>query len=89
MHGKAMIVDKEWATIGSFNINFLSRYISIELNTDVSDREFALEFSSHLDKITDQGCVIVEKNALMWLAYCFFLILMNFTINKRGRKTQK
>jgi cardiolipin synthase len=100
MHGKAMIVDNEWSTIGSFNVNFLSRYISIELNTDVLDAKFASEFSAHLEKITNEGCKLIEKKILkerspwynqfkMWLAYYFYHILMDVTINRRGRKTQK
>jgi len=100
MHGKAMIVDNEWATIGSFNVNFLSRYISIELNTDVLDVEFATKFSEHLEEITKTGCVLIEQNVLkqkspwfnqlrMWMAYYFYRILMDVTVNRRGRKTKK
>ncbi len=97
MHGKAMIVDEEWATVGSFNINFLSRYISIELNTDILDTKFATQFATHLEEITNSGCTLIEQNTLkhksqwynqlrMWLAYYFFLLLMDVTINRRRRK---
>jgi cardiolipin synthase len=93
MHGKAMIVDGEWVTIGSFNLNFLSHYISMEMNVDIKDKMFADEFSRHLDEVISQGCIAVDlglqtkNNYLsklkMWLYYTFFRMLMNATVSKR------
>jgi cardiolipin synthase len=93
MHGKAMIIDGQWVTIGSFNLNFLSHYISIELNVDLKDATFASEFSRHLDEVISQGCIPVDlgkqekKNYFVkikrWLYYSFFRLLMNATVSKR------
>jgi cardiolipin synthase len=93
MHGKAMIVDGQWVTIGSFNLNFLSHYISIELNVDIKDATFANEFSHHLDEVISQGCIPVDlgiqgkKNYFVkmkrWLYYSFFRVLMSATVSKR------
>jgi len=62
MHGKAMLVDRNWATIGSYNLNFLSHYISIELNADVQDPDFISEFSGHLDQIMRNDCETVVSD---------------------------
>jgi cardiolipin synthase A/B len=40
VHGKVCVVDGEWVTVGSYNMNHLSDYGSIELNVNVLDREF-------------------------------------------------
>lgn len=40
LHGKLMFVDGVWTTIGSYNLNALSDYGSLELNVEVLDREF-------------------------------------------------
>ncbi|MBA3680864.1 MAG: hypothetical protein H0W73_06815 [Bacteroidetes bacterium] len=100
MHGKAMIIDNDWATIGSYNINFLSRYISIELNTEVRDVVFVNTFTEHIDKIIKTGCKQVKETVYRkrrnlfyrvktWLAYNFYRLLMDVLVSKRGRKKTK
>ena len=56
LHGKIALVDDTWATIGSFNLNHLSAYGSIELNVDVLDKQFSKEFQDHLKAVIDKGC---------------------------------
>lgn len=96
LHGKAMIVDDNWATVGSYNLNFLSHYISMELNADIIDTVFIKEFSTHLDEIMENDCRHVDLNLpgqrknifsrfKMWLAYSFFRILMIATVNKKRK----
>ncbi|MFM2375996.1 MAG: hypothetical protein RLZZ165_1093 [Bacteroidota bacterium] len=41
LHGKAAVVDRRWTTIGSFNLNHLSAYGSIEMNVAVKSETFA------------------------------------------------
>ncbi len=41
LHGKLMMVDDSWTTIGSYNLNALSDYGSLELNMEVVDSNFA------------------------------------------------
>ncbi len=101
MHGKAMIVDDTWSTIGSYNLNFLSHYVSIELNADIIDRQFIGEFSKHLHDITQNSCTAVQldrhskqNNPLMkvlrWAAYSFYRILMAMALrSKRYREKQR
>jgi cardiolipin synthase len=41
LHGKLLVKDDEWCTIGSYNINAISDYASLELNVAVDDKEFS------------------------------------------------
>jgi cardiolipin synthase len=41
LHSKTAVVDGEWATVGSFNLDYLSLLSNLELNVSVLDRAFA------------------------------------------------
>ena len=41
LHAKIAVCDSEWLTIGSYNLNNISAYASIELNLDVRNVDFA------------------------------------------------
>lgn len=51
LHSKTAVIDGEWSTIGSFNLDYLSYASNLELNVSVLDREFAatVERSFELD----------------------------------------
>lgn len=94
LHGKAMVVDEEWTTMGSYNLNFLSHYLSMEVNSDIADSSFAKEFTVHLEKIIAEQCSPVELNKYrektswlralnMWLAYNFFRILKRVIVHQK------
>jgi cardiolipin synthase len=51
LHGKAAIVDGKISTIGSFNLNHLSAYGSMEMNVEIHSKEFATNFHEHIDNI--------------------------------------
>ena len=100
LHGKAMMIDNTWATIGSYNLNFLSHYISIELNADIIDKRFIQDFSAHIDKIIHESCTQVDldkttKNLSafgklkMKFAYFFHRTLMNVVMMGRKHKLKK
>lgn len=61
VHAKVMIVDSKWCTIGSYNLNFISEYNSIELNVNIADEFFAMNFKSDLFKIIEQDCIQIKK----------------------------
>lgn len=100
LHGKAMLVDETWATVGSYNINFLSRYISIELNVDLIDDAFSKEFSTHLQSVIAENRSHADqhnqppshnlwKQFKMWLAYNFYrLLMLIFVTRRRHRRTR-
>lgn len=62
VHAKVMVVDSKWCTVGSFNLNFLSEYNSIELNVNIADDSFASNLKSELTKIIEEDCIHIEKN---------------------------
>ncbi|OFY87649.1 MAG: hypothetical protein A3F72_13430 [Bacteroidetes bacterium RIFCSPLOWO2_12_FULL_35_15] len=60
LHGKVAVIDNEWTTIGSFNLNHLSAFGSIELNVDVLDKTFAKSCSKHFMDVIENGCEKIE-----------------------------
>ncbi|HEX8516130.1 MAG TPA: phospholipase D-like domain-containing protein [Bacteroidia bacterium] len=70
LHGKAAVVDKEWCTIGSFNLNHLSTYASIEMNVEIHSKEFCSLFTNHLYEVMSR-CMAVSRvkyeNKNLWL----------------------
>ncbi len=40
LHGKVALVDREWATVGSSNLDPLSLYLNLEANVLIKDRAF-------------------------------------------------
>jgi cardiolipin synthase len=51
LHGKAMIIDRQWCTLGSFNLNYLSTYGSIETNVETTDAFLIETFGKRLEEI--------------------------------------
>ena len=63
LHVKMMNVDNHWMTIGSYNVNNVSAYASMELNLDVRNRPFALSVQKLMDNIITDECIgVTEKN---------------------------
>ena len=56
LHGKMAVCDDQWMTVGSYNLNNLSAYASVELNFDVKDPEFAKTINRRLQTIIDTDC---------------------------------
>ncbi len=56
LHAKVAIVDGRWSTIGSYNMNHLSDYGSVETNVDILDEEFVSGFENLLNKILINDC---------------------------------
>ncbi|HVM86913.1 MAG TPA: phospholipase D-like domain-containing protein [Puia sp.] len=61
LHGKIAVSDDEWMTIGSYNLNDISAYASIELNLDVRDSTFSTQVRGTLEKIIEENCVRITK----------------------------
>ena len=56
LHAKVAVVDGEWCTIGSYNLNHVSDYASIEINVDILDDSFAQNFEKKLQDIIMTDC---------------------------------
>ncbi|MFD2525736.1 phosphatidylserine/phosphatidylglycerophosphate/cardiolipin synthase family protein [Flavihumibacter stibioxidans] len=61
LHGKISCADGKWATVGSFNINFISAYASIELNLDVLDDDFSCTVQNELEEIISHHCIPITE----------------------------
>lgn len=80
LHGKIAAYDRKWFTIGSYNVNNISAYASIELNLDIAHPECAMSVYNQLETIIRNDCLQVtgdsflQKYSLLerfvqWLAY--------------------
>ena len=97
LHGKVATYDKQWATIGSYNVNIISAYASLELNIDVNNAEFAGMLDETMEKIIQNECVQItkddftSKNGILnkfWELVCYWfvrLLFYLFTINFKQR----
>lgn len=59
VHGKVLICDSKFVSIGSYDINNLSTYSNIELNLEISDEKFAKQVNDRLEEIIEKNCVLV------------------------------
>jgi cardiolipin synthase len=55
VHGKAVVIDGKWSTIGSFNVNHLSSYGSIEMNAVIRSQPFAYQFMGRLNEVIENS----------------------------------
>ncbi len=49
LHAKVAVVDDDWATVGSSNIDPLSLLVNLEANLAVRDRAFARKLGTHIE----------------------------------------
>lgn len=56
LHAKISTYDGKWATIGSYNVNNISAFASIELNLDVKLDAFAVNVQEHIEAVIKQDC---------------------------------
>lgn len=63
LHGKIATCDGHWTTVGSYNVNNLSAYASIELNLEIKNDSFAKQTEDILKGIIEQECVHITKES--------------------------
>lgn len=68
LHGKAAVIDGHWTTIGSFNLNNLSSYGSIEMNVGINSVAFSEHYLLHLNEIISQ-CKPITKETIKLKPY--------------------
>lgn len=71
LHGKLAVRDRKWVTIGSYNVNDISAYASVELNIDVNDAEFATHVHQQLEAVITNDCVLITEEGFI-KKYNFF-----------------
>jgi len=88
VHGKMAVVDNKWVTIGSYNLNHLSQYSSIELNVEILDDPFAASVQDYLSTLIGKSTLIgadaihqklsrIDK-ILDWASYTLGRWIMSF-----------
>jgi len=60
LHGKVAVVDDEWATVGSSNLDPISLGLNLEANVFIRDATFAAGLRGRLDELIEYRCRAVE-----------------------------
>jgi cardiolipin synthase A/B len=56
LHGKVAVIDDEWLTVGSSNLDPLSMGLNLEANVIVKDKKLNQELTEHLDTMIRNHC---------------------------------
>jgi cardiolipin synthase A/B len=56
LHGKVAVVDDEWATVGSSNLDPLSLALNLEANVVLRDPAFASHLRERLEQLIERSC---------------------------------
>jgi cardiolipin synthase len=59
VHSKLAMADNNWLTVGSYNVNNISAYASIELNLDVRDNSFVQHVTNRINRIIELDCILI------------------------------
>jgi cardiolipin synthase len=87
LHAKMTICDGKWLTLGSYNLNNISAFASIELNLDVNNEPFARSVKEKIEGIIAKDCVRITMDNLMtkntfwqrlWQGICYESIRILF-----------
>lgn len=60
LHGKVAVVDDEWATVGSSNLDPLSLSLNLEANVMIRDRAFNHTLMQSLQRLMDESCKQID-----------------------------
>jgi len=99
LHAKVATVDGKWSTIGSYNMNHLSDYGSVEMNADILDSDFTVMFENILLEIINNDCrqVTFAQNELRktwfsrfynWLTYQVIRILTRLMFTRAPKRSK-
>lgn len=56
LHGKVAVIDRDWSTVGSSNLDPLSLSLNLEANLVIRDAGFARELRANLDSLMVNAC---------------------------------
>ena len=62
LHAKVAVVDDDWATVGSSNIDALSLFLNQEANVVIKDVAFAQSLRQHIEQGVADGIVIHQDD---------------------------
>lgn len=69
LHGKVALVDDEWSTVGSSNLDPLSLALNLEANVLIRDRAFNQQLYERLEVLSKNHCQTMPENRKprLWL----------------------
>ncbi|WP_369302402.1 cardiolipin synthase ClsB [Pseudomonas sp. N2-5-1-1] len=69
LHGKVALVDDEWSTVGSSNLDPLSLSLNLEANVLIRDRAFNQQLYERLELLAREHCQTMPENRKprLWL----------------------
>ena len=77
LHGKVALMDSEWVTIGSSNLDPLSLSLNLESNLFIRDQKLNHQLHEHLLDLSHQHCSVITEDktarGLWWRAPLSFL----------------
>ena len=62
LHGKVALVDEEWSTVGSSNLDPLSLSLNLEANVLIRDRAFNAELFQRLEDLSQNHCKAMDPS---------------------------
>lgn len=62
LHAKVAVIDDDWATVGSSNVDGLSLFLNQEANVVVKDAAFARSLRSHIEQAVADGVVVHQDD---------------------------
>lgn len=83
LHAKVAVADSSWVTVGSYNVNNISAYASLELNMEVRNQALARFTENELEDIITRHCKqITTENYTssthffrrLWQRFCYNFI---------------
>ncbi len=102
LHGKLAVVDHQWVTLGSYNLNHLSQYSSIEMNLEVLDQGFAKQVEDCLSDVLERSVLIptyelisnrgIPAQVFDWTSYTlarWSMFFLFFLIRREHRYKEK
>jgi cardiolipin synthase len=92
LHAKVAVIDDDWATVGSSNVDGLSLFLNQEANVVIKDAAFARRLREHIERAVAEGVVVQEQDFAhvgrlrrigYEIAYVFYRTLMRiFAVGK-------
>ncbi len=78
LHAKIAVRDGEWVTTGSYNVNNISAFASVELNLDIDNAAIGAEITTKLKDIIANECVRIDgpefyQQTSLFRKFIFFL----------------
>ncbi|MFZ2341346.1 MAG: phospholipase D-like domain-containing protein [Bacteroidales bacterium] len=97
LHAKVATVDGKWCSIGSYNLNHISDYGSVEMNVNIMNEAFTSGFEKILTDIMKNDCRQVTVEEFLrrrtwwsrfrgWTSYQMIRLLMRIMAQMTSRK---